>query len=211
MVAVNSAYASNASRSLALNCLIAIGIATNIYCQFIMVSPHSHHLDCILSGIQASGVKVADDCLKAFQALKLKKTHKYIIFSLNADSTEIIVEKTSSESDYAKFLEDLPASLCKWAVYDFEFEKDGKRNKICFISWSVALLLPLTLLMPCRGISSGLRMRPKSDPRWCLPLHETLSGESWMESRLRFRVLTPAKSATRPVRRPHPMCCCMLT
>ncbi|KAH0834059.1 actin-depolymerizing factor homology domain-containing protein [Lanmaoa asiatica] len=49
---------------------------------------------------------------------------------------EIIVEESSTTADYAEFLNHLPEKECRWAIYDFEFEKDGRRNKICFISWS---------------------------------------------------------------------------
>ncbi|KAG5646522.1 cofilin [Asterophora parasitica] len=87
---------------------------------------------------KASGVGVNDQCLTEYQALKLKKTHKYIVFTLSKDFTEIIVEKTSSSQNYDDFVGDLPETECRWAVYDFEFEKEdgGKRNKISFISWS---------------------------------------------------------------------------
>lgn len=93
-----------------------------------------HEIDILL---QASGVGVNPDCLQTFQALKLKKEHKYIIFNLNKDFSEIVVEKTSSDTDYDAFLADLPETECRWAIYDFEFEKEGagKRNKIIFISW----------------------------------------------------------------------------
>ncbi|KAE9404630.1 hypothetical protein BT96DRAFT_853610 [Gymnopus androsaceus JB14] len=86
----------------------------------------------------ASGVGVHQQCLDDFQALKLKKAHKYVIFNLNKDNTEIITEKTSSAQDYEEFLADLPENECRWAVYDFEFEKEGagKRNKLCFFMWS---------------------------------------------------------------------------
>ncbi|MFE5326186.1 actin-binding ADF family protein [Embleya sp. NPDC056575] len=86
----------------------------------------------------ASGVGVNDQCLQEYQALKLKKTYKYIVFNLNKDNTEIIVEKTSTSQDYDDFIADLPETECRWAVYDFEFEKEGagKRNKLTFVSWA---------------------------------------------------------------------------
>lgn len=87
--------------------------------------------------LQASGVGVHDDCLKEFQLLKLKKTYKYIIFGLSDDNTQVIVKKTSDSPSYDTFIEELPEAECRWAVYDFDFEKEdgGKRSKICFISW----------------------------------------------------------------------------
>ncbi|KAI0373678.1 recombinant Actophorin [Pilatotrama ljubarskyi] len=87
----------------------------------------------------ASGVGVNPECLEAYQELKLGKKTKYIIFTLNKDNTEIVVEKKSPPtSTYDDFLGDLPEGECRWAVYDFDFEKEdgGKRSKITFYSWS---------------------------------------------------------------------------
>jgi cofilin len=86
----------------------------------------------------ASGVGVNSECIEAFQTLKLGKKQKYIIFTLNKTNTEIVVQKTSDDQDYDTFLADLPETECRWAIYDFEFEKEGagKRNKIVFLSWS---------------------------------------------------------------------------
>ncbi|MFC9740530.1 actin-binding ADF family protein [Streptomyces noursei] len=82
-------------------------------------------------------VTVSDDCLKKFQELKRDKKLKYIVFDFNKDETEIIVLKSSSSWDYDEFLEDLPETECRWAVYDFEFDKgEGKRNKLLFFSWT---------------------------------------------------------------------------
>ncbi|MEU8851964.1 actin depolymerization factor/cofilin-like domain-containing protein [Streptomyces sp. NPDC048564] len=88
--------------------------------------------------MSASGVMVNDVCLQEFQALKLKKQHKYVIFNLSGDNTEIIVEKVSSSTDYDDFIADLPESECRWAAYDFEFEQEGggKRSKLTLVSWA---------------------------------------------------------------------------
>ncbi|KAH8921648.1 putative COF1-cofilin [Atractiella rhizophila] len=86
----------------------------------------------------SSGVSVSSECQSIFQELKLGKKLKYIIYRLNDTNTEIVVEKSSADADYDKFLEDLPETEPRYAVYDFEYEKggDGKRNKLCFYSWS---------------------------------------------------------------------------
>ncbi|KAI6019805.1 hypothetical protein F5J12DRAFT_813337 [Pisolithus orientalis] len=84
----------------------------------------------------ASGIPVSDDCVEQFRNLKHRK-HKYIIFSLSPDMRSVVTLKTSSDASYKNFLAELPDNECRWAVYDFEFEKDSaKRNKICFFSWS---------------------------------------------------------------------------
>ena len=89
--------------------------------------------------LQSSGVKVAPECLEAFQALKLGKKVKYIIFKLSKDNTEIVVAKTSESSDYDEFLENLAPGECCYAVYDVQYQKgeEGMRNKICFYTWCV--------------------------------------------------------------------------
>jgi len=48
------------------------------------------------------------------------------------------VSKKSDNADYNAFLEELPDEDCRYAVYDFEFNKgdEGKRNKICFYAWA---------------------------------------------------------------------------
>ncbi|KAI0087038.1 hypothetical protein BDY19DRAFT_323900 [Irpex rosettiformis] len=87
----------------------------------------------------ASGVGVSSTCLDTFQDLKLGKKHKYIVFSLSDDLKEIIVAKTSADSNYESFIADLPETECRWAVYDFEYDAEGgagKRNKLIFVSWS---------------------------------------------------------------------------
>ena len=85
---------------------------------------------------------MSDDCLSTYQSLKLRKKPKYIIFKLDDSRTEIVVDKSSESSDYDDFIADLPEDQCRWAVYDFEFEKEGvgKRNKLCFFTWSVAFV-----------------------------------------------------------------------
>ncbi|GAA6020597.1 hypothetical protein JCM10207_008680 [Rhodosporidiobolus poonsookiae] len=85
----------------------------------------------------SSGVAVNPQCIEAYQTLQFKKTTKYIIFKLSDDYKEIVVEKTSEATDYEEFIGDLPSSSPRYAIYDFEYEKDGgKRNKICFLAWS---------------------------------------------------------------------------
>jgi len=93
----------------------------------------------------SSGVKASSDCVTAYNDLKLAHKYKYIIYSLNKDYSEIIIEHTatpdgrSNEDAFNEFREKLPSDDGRYAVFDFEFEKadgSGKRNKICFVSWS---------------------------------------------------------------------------
>ena len=86
----------------------------------------------------SSGVGVSDECIEKFQELKLGHKHQYIIFKLNDDNTEVIVEKTAEPgTSYDDFQGSLPPTDCRYAVYDFEYEVDGgKRNKLVFAVWA---------------------------------------------------------------------------
>ncbi|EAQ83829.1 hypothetical protein CHGG_10233 [Chaetomium globosum CBS 148.51] len=98
-----------------------------------------------------SRATVNQECIEAYNSLKLNKKYKYIIFKLSDDFKEIVVESTSDDApEYDDFREKLvkaqsktkSGTVCKgprYAVYDVEYELasgEGKRNKITFIAWS---------------------------------------------------------------------------
>ncbi|KNE63803.1 hypothetical protein AMAG_16320 [Allomyces macrogynus ATCC 38327] len=86
----------------------------------------------------STGVQVRDECMTVYQELKLGKKFKYIVYKLDKNNSEIVVEKTSATANYAEFVEALPAADCRYAVYDLEFEhpEGGLRNKIVFVTWA---------------------------------------------------------------------------
>lgn len=45
---------------------------------------------------------------------------------------------SSTSTSYDDFIAELPPAECRYAIYDYEFEKEGAgtRNKICFFTWS---------------------------------------------------------------------------
>ncbi|KAI0004826.1 hypothetical protein F4779DRAFT_599277 [Xylariaceae sp. FL0662B] len=97
-----------------------------------------------------SGATVSQDCITAFNDLKLAKKYKYIIMKLSDDLREVVVEETSDVKDWEAFREKLVQAKTKsksgavgpgprYAVYDFEYNLaggEGARNKIAFIAWS---------------------------------------------------------------------------
>ncbi|OTB05364.1 hypothetical protein M426DRAFT_138718 [Hypoxylon sp. CI-4A] len=97
-----------------------------------------------------SGATVSQECITAYNDLKLAKKHKYIIFKLSDDNREIVVEEASDNKDWETFREKLVNATTKsksgavgkgprYAVYDFEYSLasgEGSRNKITFIAWS---------------------------------------------------------------------------
>ncbi|EFY96873.2 cofilin/tropomyosin-type actin-binding protein [Metarhizium robertsii ARSEF 23] len=96
------------------------------------------------------GATVSQECITAYNDLKLSKKYKYIIFKLSDDFKEIVIEEASDDKDWDNFREKLIKSTtknksgvvgkgCRYAVYDFEYSLatgDGVRNKITFIAWS---------------------------------------------------------------------------
>merc|ERR1711939_626517 len=72
-----------------------------------------------------SGVAINEECMQAFQDLKLGKKMKYLVFEIAPSGKEIIVTKRGDSKSYDDF------------VYEFEYEKgEGIRNKLCFYAWS---------------------------------------------------------------------------
>lgn len=77
----------------------------------------------------------------------MRKRYRYIVYGLSPDSSQITIlklqekdtDRIDAKKGYQDFVkENLPEDDCRYAVYDFEFEKapgEGVRNKICFINW----------------------------------------------------------------------------
>jgi cofilin len=87
----------------------------------------------------SSGVAVDDEVIETFNSLKLKHTLRWATFKLNGDSTKIVLDKTAPpNSTYDEFVKALPADDARYAIYDFEFSKEGEgtRNKILFVVWA---------------------------------------------------------------------------
>ncbi|KAI0555808.1 hypothetical protein F4679DRAFT_6174 [Xylaria curta] len=89
-------------------------------------------LVCIANSSDSSRANVSQDCISAFNDLKLAKKYKYIIFKLSDDNREIVIEEASGDKDWENFREKLikatsktkSGAVCKgprYAVYDFEY------------------------------------------------------------------------------------------
>lgn len=63
----------------------------------------------------ASGMPVNESCVTTFNELKLRHSFKWIIFKIDHD--EIVVEKKGT-GDASTLTKELPASDCRYAVYD---------------------------------------------------------------------------------------------
>eukprot|EP00293_Proteomonas_sulcata_P000437 CAMPEP_0184328406 /NCGR_PEP_ID=MMETSP1049-20130417/143604_1 /TAXON_ID=77928 /ORGANISM="Proteomonas sulcata, Strain CCMP704" /LENGTH=220 /DNA_ID=CAMNT_0026650713 /DNA_START=243 /DNA_END=905 /DNA_ORIENTATION=+ len=87
----------------------------------------------------SSGVGVTDDCVSAFNDLKLKHDRKYIIYTMNEKMTEIIVEENGGkDATYDEFRSKLPSDQPRYGVFDCEYtdpKTGSNRNKIVFFAW----------------------------------------------------------------------------
>jgi len=93
----------------------------------------------------ASGVSVSKDVKDVYEAMKMKKEHKYCVFRLNPGLTEIIVEKQAApDATYEDLVQDLLNAVddkgtaeCRYAVMDMPYTKGGiEKSKILFFAWS---------------------------------------------------------------------------
>ncbi|XP_010558792.1 PREDICTED: actin-depolymerizing factor 2-like [Tarenaya hassleriana] len=87
----------------------------------------------------ASGVAVHGDCKLRFLDLKAKRTYRYIVYKIEMEQKEVIVEKLGEPTEsYEDFSAALPADECRYAVYDFDYVTDEncQKSRIVFIAWS---------------------------------------------------------------------------
>ena len=84
-----------------------------------------------------SGITLADEVTTTFNDFKLSHKYRYVIFKMNDDMTQVVVEKTADMSaTYDNFIADLPEKNARYAVFDLEYDTaEGKRDKIVFVLW----------------------------------------------------------------------------
>lgn len=56
---------------------------------------------------------VSQECIQAYNDLKLSKKHKYIIYKLSDDNKQIVVEEASDDKDWENFREKLINATAK--------------------------------------------------------------------------------------------------
>ncbi|XP_051147318.1 actin-depolymerizing factor 7-like [Andrographis paniculata] len=87
----------------------------------------------------SSGVAVNDECKLAFLELKARRSHRYVIFRLDDENQQVVVDKVGTQSEtYEDFTKSLPDNDCRYAVFDYDFTTDENchKSKIFFIAWS---------------------------------------------------------------------------
>lgn len=89
----------------------------------------------------ASGVTVCDECLKAFDEIKLGHKWRYVIYRLSDDLKRIIVEeKAGLNKTYQDFvnrlLESEKKGQCRYGLFDVKYScNDIHSSKLAFFLW----------------------------------------------------------------------------
>ena len=83
-----------------------------------------------------SGVTVDQKCVEEWNKQKLKKAYKFVVYKLNDDNTEVVVETTSTDESYDAFLDALPENECRYATLDVKNPKPNLSDKLVFLLWA---------------------------------------------------------------------------
>jgi len=83
----------------------------------------------------AAGTPVDDACVLKYKDLKSKRKYKFVTYKIENNSIVVATEGAPTAS-FDDFIEALPESEPRYAVFDFEFDRDGcKKSKIVFVTW----------------------------------------------------------------------------
>jgi cofilin len=86
-----------------------------------------------------SGVACNDDCVAKFDQMKIRHTHRFIVYKIKDDKSAIEIEtEGSAELTYDDFLAAMPEDAPRYAVVDIPYTlPDGRpQEKICFFLWN---------------------------------------------------------------------------
>ncbi|XP_061162905.1 uncharacterized protein LOC133172108 [Saccostrea echinata] len=116
----------------------------------------------------ASGVALSDECLDVYQDLQgSKKKYRYIIYKLNDDFSEIVVDTTKPREEggvteayeefCSKLFEAAENRQGRYGVFDIHYNVDTRElDKVVFFTW-VADTLPIKQKMLYASSAKALR------------------------------------------------------
>jgi|ERR1711963_865719 len=96
-------------------------------------------------GIMSSGIEVKEECITAFNDMKLDKSKRCIIYKISEDKKSIVIDKAIDKEDdqeqqYSSIVTTYcPAKEGRYIVWDLKIPnpKSGAVNdKLVFMSWS---------------------------------------------------------------------------
>ncbi|KAJ6072760.1 hypothetical protein N7467_010845 [Penicillium canescens] len=146
-----------------------------------------------------SGVTITDECIAAYNQLRSGRgtpKPKFIIYKVSDDTTTIVLEESSPETDYEVFLQKLSSAVDKdgnpaprYAVYDVEYDlgSEGKRTKTIFIHWGPSHApIKLCMLYACSkehlrkalDVNISIHADSLNELEWKLALKEASGGKA---------------------------------
>ena len=83
-----------------------------------------------------SGVTVADSCIVSFSEFVKKKATRYLIFTIENQTTIAVDKKGERTATFEEFVEHFQADTPAYGCFDFEYDTpDGPREKLILITW----------------------------------------------------------------------------
>jgi len=93
----------------------------------------------------ASGVAVSQECKNAFDEVKQKKKHRYVIFEIEGEKVikvETVGERNASYDDFIHDLTKAGEGECRYGLYDFEYthqcegaSEKSLKQKLFLMAW----------------------------------------------------------------------------
>ena len=69
----------------------------------------------------STGITIADECISEFTALRMKRSHRYLILKVNDDKNAIVVDKVGArDATFAEFKENMPKDQCRYESIHYD-------------------------------------------------------------------------------------------
>ena len=63
----------------------------------------------------SGGIVVDDDCIQEFTALRMKRSHRYLIMKVSEDKTRVVLEHLGERTTtFEEFKEKMPKDSCRY-------------------------------------------------------------------------------------------------
>ncbi|KAL2919578.1 hypothetical protein HK105_200490 [Polyrhizophydium stewartii] len=89
---------------------------------------------------QSSGIGINSGVISAFEDMKLRRTHAFLVFKISEDGSQIVVDTSLTSAEAARLGSEATYDRFegRYGVYDLEYDQglDGVRSKLIFVSWN---------------------------------------------------------------------------
>jgi len=63
----------------------------------------------------STGISLADECISEFTALRMKRTHRYLIMKVNDEKSHIVIDKLGARDEtFEQFKENMPKDQTRY-------------------------------------------------------------------------------------------------